>query len=234
MLLRALFPTLFAGAIVLACSDDEKTPSQLAVEQNAEVLCDRIFSCCTPSDLVDLAYVDEKSPPTRDGCVAFHVKTAAEYAALTDGEAKAGRVATHFDRSGTCIQEQRAESCSELYARLARIHLGDAFALCNAAVVEPLVEDGSPCKLYLDCKSGYCDLGGQIPTDDQVLGTCKPRPTVGGPCGEGGCAEGLRCDPITSSCVPLAPRGGECVSDDACAGGACRGGVCASPGKCGG
>jgi hypothetical protein len=223
-------------ALVFACGDDDagKTAAERAMEDNAVVLCDRLFSCCTPAELGALAFVDEKSPPTHEGCIAYHQKTAREYVELTNAEAAAGRVALHLDRSGACVAERRGESCSAFHARLPRLHLGDAYALCNGAVVEPLVADESRCRLYLDCKSGNCEGASADTASPEPAGTCKPIPKDGEPCAVDGCAEGLRCDPDTTRCAPLVQKGGSCLADDACASGACRGGRCVSPGRCGG
>jgi hypothetical protein len=228
-----------AVAVLLdACKGDDKAAEiERAVGDHAEILCERLFSCCSEAELAELAFVDEKTPPTHDGCVDFHKKTAAGYAAITNDEEGAGRVAIHIDQSGGCADSTRSLSCADFHARILRIHLGDAFALCNSAIVEALVDNGGKCKLYLDCTSGYCELPPGRPGVDagaDVFGTCKPAPKTGEHCPSGECAAGLRCDPVKTTCAPLVAKDGACQADDECASGACRGGKCASPGKCGG
>lgn len=220
-----------------ACSDDkEKTASELAVEANAQVLCERLFSCCTPPELDALPFVDDQEPPTQEGCVAYHTKTALGFLGLTEGAAAAGRLALHVDRSNACVETIRSESCAAFHARLPRLHLADAYALCNSTVVDPLVDDEGPCTLYLDCKGGFCQTpeGGAADGKPDAKGTCKPLPKEGLRCVVDGCAPGLRCDPDANLCVTFIEAGGACVDDNACASGACRGGKCVSPGRCGG
>ncbi len=227
---------LSTSLVVAACGDDEKSPAEIAAEANADVLCERLFSCCTPNELDALPFVDEKKPPTREGCVAYHAKTATSFLALTDRAAAAGRVAVHLDRSAACVEKLRAETCSEFHRRLPKLHLGDAYGLCNPDVVEPRVEDGQSCTLYLDCKGGFCETpgGGAGDGGAETDGTCKSLPKAGERCVIDGCAPGFRCDPETTLCEAYREAGEDCVDDNACASGACRGGKCVSPGRCGG
>jgi hypothetical protein len=233
---------LAAAALVAAgaCNGDEKekTASELAAEENARVLCERLFSCCTPAELAALPFVVERPPPTLDGCVEYHTRVGLEYVAVTEAEAAAGRVALHTDRSPACVTELREATCSAFHARLRGLHVGDAFALCNPVVVEPLVEDDAACRFYLDCRGGHCALpagaGTGADAGPEATGTCKALPPAGAACADDACAEGLRCDPDTGKCVKLGEEGDACDADDACASAACRGGKCASPGRCGG
>jgi hypothetical protein len=234
---------IFAGLTALitiasaACSgEDEKTASELAVEANAQVLCERLFSCCTPPELDALPFVDERKPPTQEGCVAYHTKTALGFLSLTEGTAATGRVALHVDRSSSCVEKVRSESCGAFHSRLPRLHLADAYALCNTDIVEPLVDDERPCTLYLDCKGGFCRTpeGSAADGGTETNGTCKSLPKASVRCVVDGCAEGLRCDRDTTLCKPFIEVGGDCLDDNACASGACRGRRCVSPGRCGG
>src|SRR5262249_39725754 len=143
---------VFATASVVACKDDKDAALQRAVTDHAQILCDHFFSCCTTAELQQLAFVDEvkpPTPPTREGCVALHTRTGQGYVGDTNAEEGAGRVALHVDESEACAAETRDLSCAAFHARLVKFHLGDAFALCNSAIVEPLVANGGPCKLYL-------------------------------------------------------------------------------------
>lgn len=227
----AIAPTVLVCVLVACSSEDEKSAARIASEEAAVVLCDRLFACCSPTELGQLPFVDDQLPPTYEGCVDLHKRTALEYIGVTDGEVAAGRVALHLDRTSACVQTVRAETCTQFHARLRRLHLGDAYALCNADVVEPLVADEGACKLYLDCRSGSC-VGAKASADG--LGKCKALPTDGQPCAVDGCATGLRCDPDEGKCTPLRGQGAECLADDACESGACRDGRCVSPGRCGG
>lgn len=220
-----------------ACSSDkEKSASELAVEANAQVLCERLFSCCTPVELDALPFVDETDPPTEEGCVAYHTKTGLSYLAVTEGAANAGRAGLHVDASEACVETIRAETCSEFHSRLPRLHLGDAYSLCNTAIVEPGVDDGGACTLYIDCKGGFCATASGDAADgsENAEGTCKALPTAGQRCLAGACAEGFHCDADTAVCQPYIELGKACLDDNACATGACRGGKCVSPGLCGG
>lgn len=213
-------------AVLVACGDDDGNPDaakDAAIDANAKVLCNRIFSCCSQSELADLSFVDVKSPPTLDGCIALHAKNGRDYKPPTDEAAAAGKVLVHLEKSEACVAEIEKLSCSDFHARLVRLHLGDAYGLCNPAVVESLVADGKECKTYLDCKSQSCERG-----------VCKPFPAAGQPCAPDGCAAGMRCNPDTLVCEVLVAKGEACTSDDACASGACRSGKCATPGRCGG
>lgn len=220
-----LFSSSVIVAVLVACSDDPdpNAAKDAAIDANAKVLCERIFACCSQSELADLSFVDVKSPPTQDGCVALHQKNGRDYKPPTDKAAAEGKVSVKLEKSDACVAEIRALSCSEFHARIIRLHLGDAYGLCNPAVVEPLVADGQPCASYLECKSGSCERG-----------TCKPFPAAGQPCASDGCAVGMRCNPDTLVCETLIAKGEACTADDACASGACRSGKCATPGRCGG
>src|SRR5690606_35844399 len=135
---RFLFILVGLAAVSPACGDDdEPTASELAASANAQVLCERLFGCCTPPEPDPLPFVDEKKPPTQEGCVAYHTKTALGFLALTEAAASAGRVTLHVDRSAACVDAIKNESCSEFHARLPRLHLADAYALCTPDVVEP-------------------------------------------------------------------------------------------------
>jgi hypothetical protein len=214
----------------VACSDDEKSASEIAAEDNAALLCNRLFACCAESELAALPFVADDSPPTREGCLALHRRTALEYVAVTESEETEGRIALHVDRSASCVADLGRESCADFHVRLRRLHVGDAYALCNPAIVEPLVEDGRPCRLYLGCRSGYCQ--GASNEDE---GTCAPLPIDGEPCRVvDGCAGDLHCDADALRCKPLVPTGDPCVVDEECSSGACRDRRCASPGRCGG
>ena len=212
-------------AIVVACGDDEDPNAATleAIDENSKALCERIFSCCSQSELADLSFVDTKSPPSLAGCIALHSQNGRDYKATTDAEQGAGHVAIHLERSPACVAEVRALSCSDFHARLVRVHLGDAFAMCNSAVVEPLQPDGETCTQYFACKGGICDT------------TCKTFPAEGQACNpDQGCAEGKRCDPDTKTCKALVAKNGDCTYDDECASGACGNGKCVTPGRCGG
>ena len=221
----------------LSCKDDTDAKIQAAISDHAAILCDHLFSCCTPTELAELPFVDDHAPPTHDGCVAFHTKNGQTYIADTNAEQAAGRVALHVDESSACADRIRELSCTDFHATLAQIHVADAFSLCTSAIVEPLVDDGGPCKLYLDCRSGYCETppdGSGSDAGADVRGTCKPIPRVGQKCPGGACAPGARCDPATAACVALVGAGHACEIDAECASGACTNGKCISPGRCGG
>jgi hypothetical protein len=221
------------AALVAACSKDSD-PNLPVVSDNAQALCDRLFSCCTPSELEGFRFVDDHTPPTHDGCIAFHTNNGTSDLTTNAAEVAAGRIAVHLDRSSGCIATLQAASCAEFYARLVHLHVGDAFSLCNSVIVEPLVSNGGKCKVYLDCQSGYCEIpASATPDAGGAGGTCKPAPKANEPC-TSECGDGLRCDPTTALCQPLAPAGGDCTTPEACKSGACQSGKCVSPGKCGG
>jgi hypothetical protein len=227
-----------ATVTALSCKDDTDAKIQAAISDHAAILCERLFFCCTTDELRQLPFVDDHAPPTHDGCVAFHTTNGQKYLADTNAEEGAGRVALHVDQSDGCADRTRSLSCVDFHAALVEIHVADAFSLCNSAVVEPLVENGAPCKLYLDCKSGYCETpalgGGGADAGADVLGTCKALPGVGQKCPGAACVPGARCDPATGACVALVAAGGSCQVDAECRSGACNGGKCVSPGRCGG
>lgn len=237
---RRFLVTGLVGAglfVVGACSDDDADAFDAAIGTHAQILCDKLFSCCTDAELADLAFVDDKSPPTRDGCIALHRRTGGEWLPLTRSEEAAGRVAIDLSESEGCAEETRALDCASFHARLVRIHLADVFSLCNAAIVKPNLGSGSACRIYFDCQSGFCDLPpGSAGKDagSEPIGTCKPLPGPDQACPSEECAEDLRCNPETARCTPLVGRGGGCAADDECASGACRDGKCVSPGRCGG
>ena len=221
-----LFSFSVVVAVLVACGDDDANPDaakDAAIDANAKALCNRIFACCSQSELADLSFVDIKSPPTLAGCIALHAKNGRDYKPPTDEAAAASKVAVHLEKSEACVAEIEKLSCSEFQTRLVRLHLGDAYGLCNGVVVEALVADGKPCSTYLDCKSGSC-----------AGGTCKPFPAAGQACAPDGCAAGMRCNPDTLICEKLVAKGEACTSDDACESGACRSSKCATPGRCGG
>jgi hypothetical protein len=229
---------VLAGLFVIgACSDDDNNEIELAIAEHARILCDKLFSCCTDAELADLAFVDEKSPPTRDGCIELHKKTGASWIPLTRSEESAGRLAIDLGESEACAEETRGLDCATFHARLVRIHLADAFSLCNSAVVKASAANGSACRIYFGCQSGFCDLPPGSEGKDagsEAIGTCKPPPGPDQACPSEECAEGLRCHPETAKCTPLLGPGGTCVADDECGSGACKGGKCVSPGRCGG
>jgi len=208
-----------ALAFVACSGDDEDAALRSAVEDHSTILCERLFSCCTEAELGEIPFVDEKSPPTQDGCVAYHRKVGESYLPAT----KAATARIDLGRSEACATETRSLPCADLRRRLLAIHLGDAFLLCQSAIVTAESADGAPCESYLDCASGYC-----------AARTCRPLPGTGDPCPTDECASGLRCAPTTRTCEPLVAKGGTCASDDACVSGACRDGRCVSPGLCGG
>jgi hypothetical protein len=221
--------SLFLLGMLAACSsDDEDERLRGAVEDHSRILCERLFACCAEGELAEIAFVDEKRPPTYEGCIAYHRKVGESYLGPTKAAADRGNVAIHLERSAACADETRALACSDLHERLLRVHLGDAFVLCNSEIVEPLVEDGGACETYLECTSGYCVVGGK------GAGTCRPIPKTREACPTGECALGLRCAPETRTCVGLVAKGGTCTADDECESGACRDGRCISPGLCGG
>jgi hypothetical protein len=220
----------------VACKDDKDAALQRAVTDHSQILCDHIFSCCNTAEIAQMAFVDDKKPADHDGCVALHTRTGQGYIADTDAEEAAGRVALHVDQSDACAAETRGLNCADFHARLVKVHLEDAFALCNSAIVEPLVANGGQCKLYFDCQSGYCDapVSGKADGGAEVLGTCKPLPSAGQPCPGAVCADGLRCDPKTTTCTKLVATNGACQQDDECVSGSCPAGKCITPGRCGG
>lgn len=225
-MVRRLLSVVVVFGVVVACGEDEdpNAATLSAIDDNANALCEKIFSCCSEAELADLSFVDTKSPPSLAGCIALHAQNGRDYKAVTDAELAAGRIAVHLDRSAACVAEVRGLSCSDFHARLVRVHLGDAFGMCNPAVVEPLVADGAACSQYFSCRGGICDAE-----------TCKSFPTAGAACvPDQGCAEGMRCDPDSKTCKALVPKNGECTYDDECASGACGNGKCVAPGRCGG
>lgn len=220
-----VFFVLVGVVAVPACSDDEDPNAATfeAIDENSKALCEKIFSCCSQAELADLSFVDTKTPPSLAGCIALHSQNGRDYKAATEAEQAAGRVSIHLDRSAACVAEVRGLSCSAFHTRLVRVHLGDAFGMCNAAVVEPLVADGADCGQYFSCKGGVCDT------------KCKAFPAAGQACvPDQGCAEGMRCDPDAKICKALVPKNGDCSYDDECASGACGTGKCVTPGRCGG
>jgi hypothetical protein len=223
-------------AALVACKTDKDKLVQQAVSDHSTILCDHLFACCTSAELADLPFVDDKTPPTHDGCVAFHTQNGQQYVGDTNAEEGAGRIAIHVEASGACADQTRALDCKDFHDRLVKVHVADAFALCNSAIVEPLVADGGQCRLYLDCTSGYCEMpkGTAPDAGPDVLGTCKPMPKENEPCPGLQCADGLRCSSSQNKCVKLIAAGGNCLEDDECVNGACRGGKCVSPGQCGG
>lgn len=213
------------GGVIVACSDDDdpNAATLSAIDENAKVLCEKIFSCCSEAELADLSFVDTKSPPSLSGCIALHSQNGRDYKAATDTEATAKRISVHLDKSPACVTEVRGLSCSEFHARLVRVHLGDVFSMCNSAIVEPLLADGAQCGQYFSCKGGICD------------GTCKSFPAIGAACTpDQGCGDGNRCDPELKTCKALVQKNGDCSNDDECASGACGNGKCVTPGRCGG
>lgn len=91
---------------------------------------------------------------------------------------------------------------------------------------------GAACKIAIPdgCPSGeFCDV-----PQNQLDGTCKPRPGAGQPCAklfdDELCAAGTRCE--NGSCRALQHLGAQCTIDDVCYSGNCVNGGCAPAGSC--
>jgi hypothetical protein len=217
---------VFGFVTVAACSSDgnPNAATEAAIDANSKALCEKLFGCCSESELADLSFVDSKTPPSLAGCEALHSKNGRDFEAATNTEASEHRIVVHLDKSNACVADVKALSCSDFHSRLIRLQLGDIFSLCQSAIVEPLVADDGDCKQYSDCKGGICDSG-----------KCKTFPAEGQPCTpDNGCVQGTRCDPDANTCKALVAKGGTCDYDEECASGACGNSKCTSPGRCGG
>lgn len=198
-------------------------------ERLTTATCAQAVGCCAPIELHH-QFVFADTPITdQAGCEAY-LGNFLDLAALAQPSIDRGRTTFDGARAAECVAALEALSCDEYSARVSL--MADASQGCSP--LTGLVADGGACGAPWECVSGYC--GG---VSSGVEGTCAPLPTAGAECPTGQCAEGLRCDPGTSTCVEPKADGAECSIDGECASNGCSEeqdtpGVCNAPSVCDG
>lgn len=214
-------------------SDGGTVPEELTITEYAErfaaATCAQAVGCCAPIELhYQFAFADT---PVRDraSCEAY-LGSLFDLEALVRPSIDRGRSTWDGVRAAECVAALEALSCEEYSARVTV--MGDASIDCSP--ITGLVADGGACGAPWECVSAHCRGVGT-----GVEGTCAPPPGVGEECPTARCAEGLRCDLATSTCVVPKADGAECASDGECASNGCSEeqtmpGVCNEPSVCDG
>jgi hypothetical protein len=123
--------------------------------------------------------------------------------------------------SGACRQYRvgaEGDACGEVGGNVAVVCRPSDDLYCAAeGVCAPTLPPGAECFHYAACTSpALCDFS---------QSRCV-SPMAGVPCDNDTQCVGLRCDPGTSLCVDLLPRGEACTYDEECASGGCLDGTC--------
>lgn len=196
-------------------------------EDFAAATCARAVGCCAPIEL-HYQFVFADSPVTDQASCEAYLGSLFDLEALVRPSIDRGRSTWDGMHAAECIAALEALSCDEYSARVTV--MGDASLECNP--ITGLVVDGGACGAPWECASGYCEG-----VSTGVEGTCAPLPILGAECPTGQCAEGLRCDFATGTCVEPKADGAECASDGECASNGCSEeqsipGVCNAPSVC--
>lgn len=208
-------------------------PAELTVAEYGakltEATCAKAVGCCAPIELhYQFALAD--TPVTDEASCEAYLGTFLELEPLVRPSIESGRTRWDGARAAECVAALEALSCEAYSGRLTL--LGDAPSGCTPFT--GLVADGGSCGAPWECVSGYCDG-----VSTGVEGTCAPLPGAGSACPTGQCAEGLRCDFATSTCMERKADGEACSGDAECASNGCSEeqatpGVCNAPSICDG
>src|SRR3954453_6948949 len=160
---------------VMSCgSGDSAQPVPLAQMPGElkKALCDKVFSCCSASELM----ANPKLGGTSESCQMALDREATFFLGDVQTSVDGGRLAYHADKMAACLETIRARSCDELKMPAGDMDVTD---LCEGVFV-PKVATGGACSEYWDCIGGWCegDLG-------HLMDHCSPRKPVGGDCDEG-------------------------------------------------
>jgi hypothetical protein len=181
-------------AAVFSCGGDDKpaagppVPIELMATQMRQLICEKMFSCCSTADLKDNPDVGNNVA----SCVAGLDREATFMLADVVASVEQGRLVYRGDKMAECIARFKSMSCAE-----AKMPAGDkdVTALCKPAF-EPRVPVGGACTDYWDCAGGWCagDLG-------DLQDHCAPIKLEGEECDEGAeCASGM-CDDEERVCA---------------------------------
>ncbi|UJR78168.1 hypothetical protein [Sandaracinus amylolyticus] len=198
-------------------------------DQLAAATCAQAVGCCAPIELHHQFSLADAPVTDQASCEAY-LGNFLDLEAFVRPSIERGRSTWDGARAAECVAALEALSCEEYSARL-RL-MGDAPLGCNP--ITGLGAEGAACGAPWECASGYCRG-----VSSGVEGTCAALPGVGAECPTGQCAEGLRCDLGSSTCVEPKADGAECTSDDECASNGCSAeqgtpGVCNAPSVCDG
>jgi hypothetical protein len=155
-----------------------------------KALCNKIYSCCSPAELMSNPAVGKDSPT----CQTALNGEASLFLADLEASVQAGRVVYHGDKMAECLAGLQARSCDQL-----KMPPGDKNLTQQCpGVIESKVPIGGLCSGYFDCIGGWCE-GDDGPTMDM----CSPRKPLGGDCDEGPeCQSGV-CDDDARVCIDV-------------------------------
>ena len=146
-----------------------------------QLICEKVFSCCSADDLKNNPEVGTDVA----SCVAGLDGEASFLLANVAASVEQGRIIYHGDKLAECIAEMKNRSCEQ-----AKMPPGDKdiTQLC-APAFEPQVPIGGACTEFWDCIGGWCagDFG-------DLNDRCIPLQPVGGDCDEGPECQSGMCD----------------------------------------
>lgn len=208
-------------------------PAELTVAEYGakltEATCAKAVGCCAPIELhYQFAFAD--SPVTDQASCEAYLGSFLDLEPLVRPSIESGRTTWDGARAAECVAALEELSCEAYSARLTV--MGDAPTGCTP--LTGLVADGGACGAPWECVSGYCSG-----VSSGAEGSCATLPGPGADCPTGQCAEGLRCDLGTSTCIERKADGEACTGDGECESNGCSEeqatpGLCNAPSVCDG
>jgi hypothetical protein len=161
-------------------------PLQMAPALVAGVVCEKLYTCCQPSEGLRPVTMTQ---PTCDALVGA---TLGVPVAQANTAIVAGRAMYDAEALADCLRRYTSQSCAE--ARESG-GLQSAYRMC--AFVKGLVAEGGVCQDQLECVDGYC----LKPADaaPAAEGACAARKPDGADCRESDECQGRRC--ASGSCT---------------------------------
>jgi len=123
-------------------------PLAMAPMVFAEVVCEKVFSCCTPEQRARNPLITNQA-----GCSALVAALLSDSIAPTMAAMAAGRASYEPDVLAGCLRDYQMSSCADL-----EIDGGlSAYAACP--FIKPLVAPGGACSNDIECIDGRCPNG---------------------------------------------------------------------------
>jgi len=165
----------------LGCSREEQVCLQVCGDLPQGIECDQLGSSCAEGLACTSHGIGFPPPPTCETAAGEGEECNVAYGPSCDAGLKCG--------AGTCVPyPEPGEPCVDGWCLLS--------LFCNEQdLCEPPRANGEPCGSFRECESGYCA--------DEV---CTEQVGEGAPCPDStACAEGLVCNPESSTCEPAPP-----------------------------
>jgi hypothetical protein len=178
-----------------AMFDSAEVPAAIPLDQApivfADVICEKIFSCCTSEERGTSQFLTSQA-----GCATGLGLVLSQIVPQATTAMSRNRAMYDPAALATCLKTYQAEMCNQLRTD------GGLSAYRSCKFIKPLVALGGACDQHLECINGYC-LGGE-PTKD---GVCTAKKANGQMCFlDDECTSG-RCNTSSATCAPATVDG---------------------------